>query len=223
MKKTETKHRCYAQHHMTPAEYGLWDQCRALAHKSGVLFFDGRKMANRFKKERGSGFMTVYRLRDSLVLGGWLVKIENPQPRRKNGTYTPTQYRALSHEQWVEKHGKHGCSKGWLGTLEESQPVTPALEVPVTPALQVKNQPVTKNGVACNKTTDQPVTPALHSLVKPESTCKRESQANLGLLPNSPSLLNKEQDSERKAEISSGRPNVPPVTSALQAAQRTIP
>jgi hypothetical protein len=36
---------CYAHRHMTAAEYGFWDVCRALAHKTGTLYFNGKDIA----------------------------------------------------------------------------------------------------------------------------------------------------------------------------------
>ena len=40
---------CYANHHMTVSEYGFYDICRSLS-ASGILYFDGRGIAKRFRK-----------------------------------------------------------------------------------------------------------------------------------------------------------------------------
>lgn len=195
--------KCFAQFHMSCAEYGLWDQCRALSHKSGTLFFDGRKMAARFK---GVSYSKIYRLLDSLVLKGWITKFENSQPRRTDGTYTATQYWVLSHDQWVAKYGKHECSKGWKNALQDAHPVSPVQQAPVSPVQQVKNQPVPKQTPACFKTPVQPVSPVQHSLVKTEPTGKKESEANRASAQDF-SFLN----DPLTAELPLGNPNVAPV------------
>jgi hypothetical protein len=91
---------CFAHHHLKPAEYGLLHLCRTLAGKSGILYFDGRKMAARFS---GVSKDTVYRTAKSLVEKGWLEVMKSSR-RRDDGTMSPTHYRVLSHEEWAVSH-----------------------------------------------------------------------------------------------------------------------
>jgi hypothetical protein len=160
------KRQCYAQRHMSPAEYGFWDQCRKLAHGTGVLLFDGRTMAKRFKDERGSGYRTMYRLRDSLVETGWLVEVETQNHRKSDGTFEKKSYWVLSHEQWVTAHDESECRKSLWEEDEAAQPVTPTSLDTSSACDSNVTGPVTKSSPACDKTCIQPVTPASHRLKK---------------------------------------------------------
>ena len=96
--------RCYPHHHMTAQQYGFWDVCRSLAFKNDILFFNGRSIAARFK---GMSKSSAYLLADSLVEGGWFLLLKD-STRRKDGTFSPKQYRLLSHEDWTKQH-PGGC------------------------------------------------------------------------------------------------------------------
>lgn len=85
---------------MTAQQYGFWDVCRALAHQSGTLFFNGPGIAARFQ---GMHKSTAYNLADALTAAGWF-KLTKESTRRRDGTFSPKQYRVLSHEEWAEEH-----------------------------------------------------------------------------------------------------------------------
>jgi hypothetical protein len=103
---------CFAHHHLTVEEYGLWTHARQLAHESGILYFDGRKIAKRFIE---TGKNTIYRIGHNLIRKGWLVIVREPK-RLKNGMFSPGQYRPVSHDEWVAKHP--GACPG-IGTGED--------------------------------------------------------------------------------------------------------
>jgi hypothetical protein len=149
---------CFAQRHMGPAGFGLWSQCRMLAHKTGRLFFDGRGMAARFKDTSKDH---VYRTLARLVNDGWCELLEE-RKRRADGTWTPSVYRVLSHEDWVKKYGRKTCNTGWEDTLEGAQPVAPVRLAPVALA---RLAPVAASDPACRTLRTSPVAPARHSLI----------------------------------------------------------
>jgi hypothetical protein len=91
---------CYAHFHMTPAEYGLWDVARSLSYESGILYFSGRKIAGRFK---GLGKTGAYSLAASLTSSGWFHLLKD-SVRRKDGLWSPRQYKVLSHAEWIIEH-----------------------------------------------------------------------------------------------------------------------
>jgi hypothetical protein len=55
---------CFAHHHLTMEEYGLWTHARQLAHDSGIFYFDGRKIAQRFGE---TGKNAAYRVGKNLI------------------------------------------------------------------------------------------------------------------------------------------------------------
>jgi hypothetical protein len=91
---------CYAHRHMTAAEYGFWDVCRALAHKTGTLYFNGDDIAKRFSSMARS---TTYNLARSLVANGWFKEIKAPK-RGAGGLWSSRHYKVLSHAEWVAEH-----------------------------------------------------------------------------------------------------------------------
>jgi hypothetical protein len=91
---------CFAHYHLKVEEYGLWAHARQLAHDSGIFYFDGRKIAERFGE---TGKNTIYRIGKNLVRKGWLVVVRKPK-RLKNGMFSPAQYRPVSHEEWAARH-----------------------------------------------------------------------------------------------------------------------
>jgi hypothetical protein len=103
--QTDNSHnRCFANRHMTPEEYGVWDVCRSVSHKTGTLYFDGRTIAGYFD---GTGKDVIYRIVKRLVKKGWLL-VQVAGRNTRNGLYVPTQYEVLSPEQWAEDH-PHDC------------------------------------------------------------------------------------------------------------------
>jgi hypothetical protein len=91
---------CFAHYHLKVEEYGLWAHARQLAHDSGIFYFDGRKIAERFGE---TGKNTIYRIGKNLIRKGWLVVVRKPK-RLKNGMFSPGQYRPVSHEEWAARH-----------------------------------------------------------------------------------------------------------------------
>ncbi len=129
--------RCFAHHHMTASEYGLWDVCRSLAHKTGVLYFNGRGIAARFKSMSKN---TPYTLAESLVEGGWFKLLKESQ-RRRDGTYSPRQYKVVTHQEWVEEHPNQCYSPSQNEGLDQNQPV-PITDCPVP----ITDQPAQNEG-----------------------------------------------------------------------------
>lgn len=103
--KFEKKSSCHTQQHLSCAEFGLWEQYRKLSFTSGQLFEAVEHTAERFAEESRS---SIYRLRSKLAKKGWLV-IAKKSKRGKNGQLSPTIFRVLDHEEWVEKHGTTEC------------------------------------------------------------------------------------------------------------------
>jgi hypothetical protein len=95
-----TVYKCFANRHLTATEYALYDVCRSLSHQKNILYFDGRKIAAQFMKMSKS---TAYRTAESLQAKGWFRLLKDKQ-RRHDGTFSPRQYRVLSHEEWIERH-----------------------------------------------------------------------------------------------------------------------
>jgi hypothetical protein len=112
MKTPNQEKNCYANYHLTVAEYGLWEHSRTISFKRGRLLFDGRKMSARFS---GTGKNAFYRLAAQLVKKGWFEIIDDnvtksgKRKRDSHGHYLPTVYGVLNHEEWVNKHGFKAC------------------------------------------------------------------------------------------------------------------
>jgi hypothetical protein len=106
-----SKATCFAHQHMTPAEYGFWQLCRDLSFKTGILYFDGRNMVNRFAGTRRNGLSKdyFYGMADTLTTKKWF-ELVTERKRGAGGRYTPSIYRVLSHEQFVSKHGAAHCT-----------------------------------------------------------------------------------------------------------------
>jgi len=90
---------------MTIDEFGFWTHAREMSYASGVFYFDGRKIAARFA---ATGKDRPYRIARRLVQKGWFV-VTLPCKRLKNGKFSETHYRILSHQEWVSKHGSEYC------------------------------------------------------------------------------------------------------------------
>jgi len=99
------KQTCFPNVHMRPEEYALWDLSRKLAHQTGVLYFDGREMAKRF---RDTAKDRIYRAARSLVEAGWFEVIAPAARDGRTGLYSCTQYHVLSSEEWAKNH-PHVC------------------------------------------------------------------------------------------------------------------
>ena len=108
---------------MRPEEYALWDVSRKLSHATGILYFDGRELANLFDctaKNR------IYRAAKSLITKGWYEVISKTKRDSRTGLFKPAQYRVLSPQEWCEKH-PHTCrmmpSSPETGNGSDSEPV----------------------------------------------------------------------------------------------------
>src|ERR1039458_2460719 len=111
--------KCFEQAHMTCAEFGLWVQYQKLSYKTGRLYCDGRRTAERFNKTSKD---QIYRLRRALVEKGWLEIIKNTVRDRSTGKLTVIEYKVLDHAAWVRKHGKKSCKSN---LFPEEEPVAP--------------------------------------------------------------------------------------------------
>jgi hypothetical protein len=140
---------CFEQAHMTCAEFGLWVQYQKLAYKSGRLFCDGRRTAERFKGESKDH---IYRLRRSLVANGWLEVVKGSERDKTTQRVTVTEFRVLDHAAWVKKHGKKSCKTALFSDMEPVAPVQMAAKKPVAPVQ-----------MPCRACANEPVAPARHS------------------------------------------------------------
>lgn len=100
-----SERRCFANFHMRPEEYALWDVSRSLSRETGILYFDGRKMAARFE---GGSKSRMYRIAKQLLEKGWYEVIAPGVRDRRTGLYTSTQYHVLSAEEWAARY-PHVC------------------------------------------------------------------------------------------------------------------
>jgi len=92
--------KCYAHFHMTATQYAVWDVCRSLSHENGILYFNAPGIADRFES---MGKNYPYQIAEELECKGFF-KLLKPSARRKDGTFTPRQYRVLSHDEWAAEH-----------------------------------------------------------------------------------------------------------------------
>jgi hypothetical protein len=109
-----SKNKCFANRHMTPEEYALWDVSRQISHHTGTLYFDGRAMAARFADTKKD---CIYRIARALVTKGWYEVISPRTRNKRTGLYAPAQYRVLSAEEWAKNH-PHECLMPSESSLE---------------------------------------------------------------------------------------------------------
>jgi hypothetical protein len=91
---------------MTPDEYGRWNYCRDVSHKSGKVYLSGRAIANEFS---GITKNVIYRIAENLLAAGWLQELAKPHRVTKTGLLAPRVVRALSHDEWVAKYPAAPC------------------------------------------------------------------------------------------------------------------
>jgi hypothetical protein len=103
--KQQQTTKCFANLHMRPEEYALWDVTRSLSHKTGILYFDGRELAKLFD---GTAKNRIYRAAKSLVKKGWYKVLSPARRDERTGWFSPARYRVLSPEEWSEEH-PHAC------------------------------------------------------------------------------------------------------------------
>ena len=97
--------KCFANLHMRPEEYALWDVSRSLSHATGILYFDGRAMAAHFK---GTSKSRMYRLAKRLLDEGWYELLAPSVRDKRTGLFSSTQYGVLSAEEWAQRY-PHVC------------------------------------------------------------------------------------------------------------------
>jgi hypothetical protein len=68
---------------MRTTEYALWNLCRSLSHKTGVLYFDGELFATHFEN---TGKNKIYNAAKGLVKNGWFKPLVE-RSRTKMGTW----------------------------------------------------------------------------------------------------------------------------------------
>jgi hypothetical protein len=127
-----------------------------LAHKTGILIFDGRLFAQRFQ---GLSKSRAYDLANELVDIGFLRLIKKSK-RCKNGLFSAKEYQVLSHEEWAKENP--GACKRLLDEriADHDSPVQPGGmdHSPVQPAdspVQRADSPV--------QPADSPVQPGGHN------------------------------------------------------------
>ena len=103
-----TSKNCFAQHHMSCAEFGLWEQYRKITHTTNRLFEDPENTADRFAGESRS---SIYRLRRKLVKKGWLATVIKSKHNSNGGRASAAIYEPLDHEQWVKIKGTKHCKQ----------------------------------------------------------------------------------------------------------------
>jgi Helix-turn-helix domain len=98
--RAKDKSRCYERRHMTLQEYGVYCYIRQVSYRTGIFYLDGRRLAEEFE---GASKDTAYRVINRLKKKGWLEETRTPK-RLKNGMFANGQYRALGHDEWVQRH-----------------------------------------------------------------------------------------------------------------------
>jgi hypothetical protein len=144
---------CFDHRHMSGLDFAIYILCSRLAHKTGIVYFDGRAIARSFEMMSKT---TVYSHIKRLIAKGFLKVVQQPG-YRKNGTYSPYYFTVLSHDEWVKEH------PGQCPVPVEAQPVPVAglVSSPVRPESQpvpVEAQPV--------RPESQPVPVAGHKLIE---------------------------------------------------------
>jgi len=107
--------KCHAHHHMTATEYAIWSVCRAMSTaQNGIVFFSGPRIAQKFRE---MGRNTPYTALAELRRMGWFKRVKDSYTR-SDGTWTPTHYRVLSHEEWAAEHPLC-CPDPWQSEPQE--------------------------------------------------------------------------------------------------------
>ena len=96
--------RCFESQHMHPREWGLLHVLQRVTKGcKSILFFDGPTIATWFT---GVSKSAIYESKDRLVDDGWLVPLNGKGRKRRSGSkrFESTQYRVLSHDEWIKTH-----------------------------------------------------------------------------------------------------------------------
>lgn len=129
--------KCFANLHLTPEEYGLWEYLRSVSHSTGIAYLSGRRIASDFVDTNKN---TIYRLIDRLFEKSWLEEF-SAFYRTKSGMYVPRSAKVLTHDQWVVRYGRADCRP-----VPKSGQVEP---VPVSSLSRNRDTPVPNLGRSC--------------------------------------------------------------------------
>jgi hypothetical protein len=137
--------RCFANRHLTPEEFGVWEVLRSISHSTGTLYFDGEKVATYFSH---TGKNTIYRIVKSLIKKGWLF-VQAKGRNAGNGTFMATQYQVLSHEEW-EAINPGECIGGGLPNS------IPETRNGAVPEPEIEDEPIPERGTVHSQNEEQP-------------------------------------------------------------------
>jgi hypothetical protein len=129
--------KCFANLHLTPEEYGLWEYLRSVSHSTGIAYLSGRRIASDFIDTNKNA---IYRIIDRLFEKSWLEEF-SAFYRTKSGMYVPRTAKVLTHDQWVAKYGRADCRP-----VPKSGQVGP---VPVSSLSRNQDTPVPNLGRSC--------------------------------------------------------------------------
>jgi hypothetical protein len=128
---TNTTQQCYSHRHMPAVAYAVHNVCLSWSRKSGILYFDGPKIAAQFEKMSKS---TAYRCGELLQERGWFILLKDKE-RRWDGTWSPRHYRVLTHEEWTEQHPGQCKAPVSNEGMDDLQPVSNSA-LPVSNSVQ---------------------------------------------------------------------------------------
>ena len=134
--------KCYANVHMTPQQYGVYEAIKSLSIKTKVFYMNAKTLAACF---RDRGPSVCRNLVKSLEASGWLKILRKPT-RNSRGIHTATQYQVVSHEEWVKKNGTKECRKIKIQISEEDgeqsvESSAPGCTGKIEPDLELINNP----------------------------------------------------------------------------------
>ncbi|MFZ1973858.1 MAG: hypothetical protein WAU89_13490 [Candidatus Acidiferrales bacterium] len=112
--------KCFANVHMTPAEYGVYCVINAVSYESDIFYNNRESLAECFA---GRSPSTYKRIVESLVKKGWLVCIQEPA-RTTTGFWTAAQYRIVESLEW---HSLYGIKKCRLSPCQKAEVASLAL------------------------------------------------------------------------------------------------
>ena len=98
--------KCFANCHMTPEEFGLWNYCRSVSYESKIVYLSGREVAKAFS---GISKNVIYRIADQLVAKGWFRELSPYTRNPKTGTLIPRRIYPLDHNEWVAQYSTIEC------------------------------------------------------------------------------------------------------------------
>jgi hypothetical protein len=107
---TTNQTKCFANNHMTWAEFGFYTACKSLANAgpAGFLYLNGPDLAllakaNSTESSKRSSKTTVYKYAKALERLGFFV-LKKASTKDDKGKNTSTVYSVLEHDQWAKLH-----------------------------------------------------------------------------------------------------------------------